>query len=99
MMIQRVRARIGRFQGPHITSFYKTVYIYQLTGTGFGTWRHQADCYGDYGDGNWIRLDLAYDDPGSWSDTFIDARGSTANPHRLKVIDENGDEHIYPGGS
>lgn len=99
MTIQRVREREGRVRGPHVTSFSKNAYIYQFSGTGFGTWRGQADCYADFGDGAWVRLTLAYNDPESWSDTFIDARGSTASPSRVKVVDENGDEHIYPGGS
>jgi hypothetical protein len=97
MMTQRVREREGRFRGPHITSFYKATYIYQFSGSGFGVWRGQANVYADYGDG-WVKLTVAsVEDP--WTDTFIDARGSTADPQRVKVVDENGDEHIYPGGS
>ncbi len=99
MTIQRVREREGQFRGPYISDFEKSAYTYRFYGTGFGTWRRQADCYADYGDGIWIKLDLAYYDPDSWSDTYIDARGSISTPSRAKVIDENGHEHIYPGGS
>jgi len=101
MMIQRVREREGQFRSPHITDFHKEMYFYAyyFYGSGFGTWRRQADCYADYGDGNWVALVLAYGDPDRWSDTYIDARGSTDEPSRVKVVDENGHEHIYPGGT